>query len=264
MKKLQTLTAKTAVLTLVALAAPVVTASAAPVDITNPNFATNASSFSAYGGYADQGTSPASIPGWTAVGDSSTSSGGVGVDGTAAVYTPFRPFNYGSQTTDPATFAFIQVTSSSATPAAAGSNYLYQDITLASDTTYSLSFQAAERAIGLGDGGVTAAVNIVSTLDSITTPLLTFGLAPSNGDFLTYDATSNPTLTFTTGVLLPGTVVSIELQNTSNITDSGDHTIDFSNIAINSLATPEPSTWAFLGLGGLALVLVSLRRSAKI
>jgi hypothetical protein len=262
MKKLKSLTAKTAVLTIVALSTSVAIASADI--ITNGNFETDASSFSGYPGTVGY-SNPTTIPDWTIAGDSSTGLSGYGLNGPATdgPRFPFQPANYGSQSTDPESYAFIQV----ASPATTGSNYLYQDITLASDTTYSISFQAAERNTDFGDDGVTGAVNIVNTtLGLVTTSLDSFDFTPVNGDFVTYDSSSDPTLTFTTGLLLPGSVTSIELENTSNVTDTGNHSLDISDVSVTEQAplTPEPATWALLGVGLLSFGWMARRKFSNI
>jgi hypothetical protein len=218
--------------------------------VTNGDFSANASSFSDYPGYTG-GSNPSSIADFSATLDSGYV--GLGGPGTSLSKDPFQPSNYGSQTTDPAQFAFIQVLS---TPAGTNSNYLSQTIDLASLTTYTLSFQYAPRNSSFGnDFPDLGNVSIYNNGATVTSEAIN---TSTNSDFITV------TDTFTTGVLLGAT--TLELQNTSDVdTTNKGSVLDFADVSVTGPAAiipplPEPGTTSYGVIGlGVALLLGMIR-----
>jgi hypothetical protein len=177
--------------------------------IQNGSFLANASLFTQWPGYTGYGTppNPSTIAGWT------SSGGGMGVNGLGvniASGSPFSPPNSGDYT-----FAFIQ-----------GAGSLTQNLPLATNTQYRLSFSAGSRS---GDAGVVFQVQVG---DSHGVYFTTGTLNANTTGFANYN------YTFTTPATIIGTP-SIQLQNLS----SGGVTIDFTDVGLSTgLAafTPTP------------------------
>ena len=176
--------------------------------------------------------------------------------GTNEGSSPFKPAGG-----PPPAFGFIQVNSAATSP-----TYLSQTINLASDTTYTLSLMAGERQVGYGKEGTMGAVSIINSLggteftynlDSVAATMTTPEHVPDV--FTAYDD-----LTFTTGVILPGSTTTIRLENTSNLAGSSadDHTIAFTDVHLTGNA-PEPSSYALVALGA-SLAFFFLRRRTGI
>ena len=220
--------------------------------VNNGDFSDNAADFSTYPGYAG-GSNAAAIEYFSST-MASGSNFGINGPGTTNSGAPFQPSDYYSASNsnlpndaaDPLQFAFIQV--NGASQPASGS-YLSQTINLQSNTTYTLSFDAAERRVGFGNDGVTGDVSILNA-GAVGGVVLDYDLTSiPNGDFKYY------TETFTTGTLLGAT--TLRLTNTSDT--AGDHTIDFADVSV----TPEPSTYALLGLGVGALLVMRRRLASR-
>jgi len=195
------------------------------------------------GGY---GSGNGAIPDWTAAGNTQNGGTTSGVNGSTgyANYNQFGPESDSIQTgpdaptLQPGAYAFIQNDN--------GQGTLTQNITLAANTTYVLTFEAAVRNgdSGLASGSVTVNAGDAGVLDNL------IGINATS--FTTY------TDTFTTDSNVASTY--IVLKNTSNA--EAGRTVAFTDISIE--AVPEPSTYALLGLGLAAMVIVSRirRRSA--
>lgn len=197
--------------------------------VTNGDFLTNASSFVTAPGYAGGGSNPLDITGWTA--NEPQNGYGLNGPGTSLTGTPFAPSDAGGNT-----FLFIQKIG----------NFLSQDITLAPNTEYILSFDGAARA-----GNPTA--RLLVTISDDTTTIATSGqIDPSESVFTNY------TFNFTTPSSFTGDVV-LRLINDSGGT-GGASTVSFANV---SVAVPEPSTYAAM-YGMLALIMAyKVRRQRR-
>ena len=188
--------------------------------VTNGDFSVDATLFSTFPGYRG-GSNPSDIPSWTFTG----SGGNSGVNGTlAGMHNPFGPTDKSAADT----WGFLQ---------GAGSAQMQQVIALLPNTTYDISFLAANRSNNPNASGQ------VTISDDSTTYYDSGSNSYDNAAFQTV------TTQFSTGGSFDGDVV-ITLSNTS---PAGDNTVNYSNIVVD--AVPEPSTTALLSLGGLALIL---------
>ena len=184
--------------------------------VVNGDVSVSATSFSNAPGYKG-GSNPATIPSWTHIGAGNSGVNGVGIS------TPFGPSDQSATTY----YGFLQAPTSGMT----------QAITLSANTTYDISFLAANRGINAGAAGsVTIADNSTTYYDSGIT----------NWGNAAFQSVASQ---FITGGSFDGAVV-ITLSNDS---PAGDNTVNYSNIVVD--AVPEPSTTALLGLGGIALAL---------
>ena len=114
-----------------------------------------------------------------------------------------------------------------------------QTLTLATNTTYDISFVAGNRSNNPNaNGRVTVADNTTTYYDSTS----------SNWGTAAFQSIVDQ---FSTGAGFDGNVV-ITLMNTS---PPGDNTVNYSNIVVDAVPIPEPATTALLGLGGIALLL---------
>jgi len=178
--------------------------------IQNGAFELNASLFTQWPGYLGYGTppNPSSIAAWT------STTGGQGINGAGVNIASGSPF--GPTTSGDNTYAFIQ-----------GAGNLTQNLTLATNTTYQLTFAAAPRS---GDAGVVFQVQIGDTHGAYFT---TGSLNATSSAFTNYN------YTFTTPAAITGTP-SIQLQNLS----SGGVTIDFTDVGLTTGLTgftPTPA-----------------------
>lgn len=214
--------------------------------VSNGDFSANASSFTVDTGYTSTSkptypdysttpattltnTNPATPTDWSVAGE-------VGINNIA-------PGGYPSSG-DPTDFVFLQDVGSAVSQTLTG---------LVAGQSYQLSFASAPR---FGEGQYEGDLLIAGDVTISNTTLATVG-APANvvqdTDFMTTTIDFVATAT--------GNSV-ITLANTSGST--GDDTVDFSNVVITPLTTPEPSTCVLLGLGSLALILTGKRLSSKI
>ena len=208
---------------LTALAAMIFFSGSASANVvTNGDFSSNAAGFgAAFPGYRQAGgPNPAEIDNWT-----HSLAGNAGING-VGLHNPFGPSDKSAATY----YAFVQ-------GAGSPGSTLSQTISLAPNTTYDISFLAAARASNPNASGT------VTVADNSTTYYTSGNQAWSNAAFQAVAAQ------FSTGASFDGPVV-IRLANTS---PAGDNTVVYSNVVI----TPEPSSLALLGLGGL---LVARRR----
>jgi hypothetical protein len=219
---------------------------AAPIDVPNGTFSTdpaevfvltNTASGYAYAfGFGTQtysyngatGPTTADVPDWS----NASGGGGTEILGTDRVNTP-NPA-YSTQL-----YGFIQGGSITQTLAA--------DYT--ADTDYALTYSAADRFDG-GDPGSAFTANLYAgtTLLASASPTLVDGTFKQFT--LDYDYTTDPAGTV-------GDALTITFTNT---TVAGQALID--NVSLNT--TPEPGTYALLGLGVAALLFVSRRAFLKI
>ena len=185
--------------------------------VTNGDFATNATSFSDFPGYADNSGNPAEIPDWTYTGSVQR-----GVNGTlAGMHNPFGPTDKSAAST----WAFVQQ---------AGS--ISQTIVLQANTTYDISYLAASRSNNPdARGQVTVSDNSTTYYDS-------------GGQHWNRTAFQAVASQFSTGASFDGPVV-ITLINTNSI--AGDNTVNYSDVVVE--AVPEPGSLALLTLGGLLI-----------
>jgi hypothetical protein len=215
-----------------ALATTAFVGSIASADIVaNGNFESNASSFSGYG----SGT----IPNWTATGG--TGLGGAGITSSS---TYAEPVGYNGLT-DPSVFAY-------ATNNRATDRYVEQAITLAPDTSYTLTFEGASKVRDFlpTSDPATGDMLVYDNAGNLTDVTIT-SLSPAGSDFTEYTAN------FTTGSDTTGATVELSITQptpSDNLTPpyEGDF-VDASDIAIAPKTTPEPSTWALI-LGGMGLL----------
>ncbi|MGB1126685.1 MAG: DUF642 domain-containing protein [Phycisphaeraceae bacterium] len=191
--------------------------------VTNGDFATNATAFSEFPGYANFGVNPAEIPDWIYTGSVQR-----GVNGTlAGMHNPFGP----SDKSAASTWGFVQQAGSIA-----------QSIVLQANTTYDISYLAASRSNNANARGqVTVSDNSTTYYDS----------GEQNWGTAAFQAISSQ---FSTGSTIDGHVV-ITLINTNTL--GGDNTVNYSNVVVE--VVPEPGSLALLGLGGL---LIARRRRA--
>jgi hypothetical protein len=226
--------------------------------ITNGDFSANASSFVQYNGYFGEAgntgpKNPTTIPGWvvnTALnnsGNAVVTNGGVDGPGIPATSdTDFDPRGYSAAPpagtgTDPDTYLFLQ------NPG----NYIYQNLTLAPLTTYTVSYLESSRSGNSPTGEV-----------SITDDGLLF-LQTSQSEENTGTTDFQPySFTFTTGTDVSD--AEITLANTTPVVPNQDTTVDFTDVSIvqDVSLTPEPGTFALLGVGVLTLLLVGRRSLA--
>ena len=218
----------------------------------------NDSSFSGYAGYANSEGDPM-IAGWTS---NNTSAGLNGTDiyfdrvnsqypmGHEEQESQFAPRGYSFTATnanfDPAAnpprdFVFLQD----------GGTTLTQTLTLTPFTSYTLTFLSATRnGYGFSTGSVSASGSGLTY--SVDTPP-----QAATAGFSSY------TLNFDTHA--SGTIV-LTLANTSSTTLYNDTAVDFANIVVTqsgvagTVDVPEPTSFGFLGLGALALLLAGRRR----
>ncbi|MEI6077877.1 MAG: hypothetical protein WCS94_20015, partial [Verrucomicrobiota bacterium] len=152
--------------------------------VVNGNFTNNATAFVTWPGYVGSGSDPTNVPGWTQV---SGSAGGYGVNGAGTVTSVFGPASTGGNT-----FLFIQASSP---------KELAQNLPkLLTNTTYTLSFQAAARN---GESGNVFMVQIGDQNGSFVT---SGGIAANNTVFQYF------TYTFITPGIFNG-VPCIQLYN---------------------------------------------------
>jgi len=168
--------------------------------VVNGNFTTNAAGFVTWPGYVGSGSNPTNVPGWTQL---SGTAGGYGVNGAGTVTTVFGPASPGSSS-----FLFIQASST---------KELAQTLpTLATNTTYTLSFQAAARSGESGDEFM------VQVGDQNGTFVTTGPIFANNAVFQYFS------YTFTTPTSFNG-VPSLQLYNVNPATG---RTVNFTAISI--------------------------------
>ena len=230
-----------------ALAASASTAHAQTNLLFNGDFSTPA--LTGTNGYASNptGTYPdsVSVPGW------SLSDPGEGVDSTSDH--PFGPNYYAPDSYVPGTqentypfFAFIQ-----------GTGTITQTVTLIGGDNYTLSYAAAQRV----ENNTTAAVNIDNaggtsiageTLNQPATNFITEGFTPFSFSFTP---------------ITSGTYSVVLASAPGPYAQNGDQTQDFTALDLEDVTPlpviPEPSTYALLGLGALALCFVGRHASLK-
>ena len=189
--------------------------------VVNGNFTNNATAFVTWPGYVGSGSDPTNVPGWTQV---SGSAGGYGVNGAGTVTSVFGPASTGGNT-----FLFIQASST---------KELAQNLpTLLTNTTYTLSFQAAARN---GESGNVFMVQIGDQNGSFVT---SGGIAANNTVFQYF------TYIFTTPASFNG-VPCIQLYNLNPATG---HSVDFTAVSVQAgLGTNDapPALAVFVPLSG--------------
>jgi hypothetical protein len=186
--------------------------------VVNGDFSVDATLFSTFPGYSG-GSNPAAIPSWTHIGAGSYGVNGVGISD------PFGPADKSAATY----YGFLQLSTSAMT----------QTVPLLANTTYDISFLAANRSNNASaTGSVIIADNTTTYYDSGVT----------NWGNSAFQAVASQ---FSTGGSFDGAVV----LTLSNDSPAGDNTVNYSNIVVDAVAVPEPSSTALLGLGGLALLL---------
>ena len=189
--------------------------------VTNGDFSANAAGFTTFPGYANSGSNPSTITGWTYSGAVQF---GINGDG---LTNPFGPGNRSAATY----YAFIQRT-----------GQLSQALALTADTTYDISFLAAARNNNNALGRVTVADNSTTFYDS--------GLnAWSNSAF---ESVSSQ---FTTGSTLDGPVLITLINDSPN----ADLTVDYADVIVEVAPIPEPSSLLLLGLGAFSTLLLRRR-----
>ena len=197
--------------------------------------------FSSYGPTDGNGYGP--IADFTASGGHNS-----GVNGNNTGFGAFNPGAYGGNIyqVDPSIFAFIQNQGS-----------LSQDLTLAADEDYTLTFSVSARF----QNSPTGSIVINAGGLPVSTTLLATGVNINNTDFVPFS------IDFTTG--LDASNASIFLNNTSGT--GGDNSIEFANVVLTDegpgpviSSTPEPSSWALMGLGALAILGVRRFQKAKV
>ncbi len=182
--------------------------------VVNGGFTSNAASFATWPGYVGSGSNPTNVPGWTQV---AGSAGGYGVNGAGTVTGVFGPVNSGGYT-----FLFIQNS---------GKTLAQELPALAANTNYVVSFRAAARK-QTSESNDTFAVQIG---DDANVFVNSGAVLASNTAFQAYS------YTFTTPAAFHGTP-SLRL---SNVSPTGDHTVDFTAIALE-LSNSLPSLAVFL------------------
>jgi len=189
--------------------------------VVNGNFTSNASAFVTWPGYVGSGSNPTNVPSWT---QTVGSAGGYGVNGAGTVTSVFGPASTGGKK-----FLFIQASSTAA---------LAENLpALATNTTYTLSFQAAARS---GESGDAFTVQIGDQNGFFVT---SGGIAANYTEFQYFN------YVFTTPASFNG-VPSIQLYNVNPL--SG-HSVDFTAVSVQpGLGTngAPPSLAAFIPLSG--------------
>jgi hypothetical protein len=212
--------------------------------VVNGDFSSNASDFAYPDNYLGQSGNPSVIPGFDVTdlngGITGYSSGHNDGNFTPTGYTSTNPLDGAD-----GTFLFLQNTATDGTE-----SRVTQGLTLTADTIYSLSFDYAARngqeatgVISISDGGT-----LIGGYDNSVDGL-------DGDDFTAF------TTTFTTGA-----DVSNALLTVSKVAEDGDHTFDVTNLnitAIGTVVTPEPGTFALMGLGILLLVVTLRNRRSK-
>ena len=214
--------------------------------VTNGDFSANAADFKAFPGYTggtDQygNTNPTTITDYTAVG-----SGQLGPNGhSLGAGDPFEPNGYNGNDSGEPVFLFVQVNGGQPTS-------LTQYISLTAGHSYSLSFDSAGRTYMTANTGAASV--------SLSNGGTTFFTTPA---YVGTDSFMSTAMTFTTPVTTTG-LSDLVLSN--DYTGTDDITEDFANVSIIDVTpmnpTPEPATYALLGLGALGLFFVR-RRSMK-
>ena len=219
------------------------------------NNATNDSSFSGYAGYAGMEGDP-EITGWTQNGPLTAGLNGYDIHFNRPpeeYEKQFAPPGYSASATetgptlgnptapyDPVDFAFIQNAGTTLTQTLAGLDPL---------STYTVTFLGGTRS---GDPNAVGSVSV------------TGGVLPASADIAGSDFTPY-SFTFATGLSSSGLVLTLDNTTPSTVPlgAGGDNAVDFADIVITDngpTLTPEPGTYALLGVGALGLLLASQRR----
>ena len=189
--------------------------------VVNGNFTNNAAGFVTWPGYVGSGGNPINVPGWTQV---SGSTNGYGVNGAGTVTTVFGPANTASNT-----FLFIQASST---------KELAQNLpALATNTIYTLSFQAAARSGESGD-------MFMAQIGDQNGSFVTSGAIVANNAVFQYF-----NYTFTTPATFNG-MPSIQLYN---INPATGRSVDFTAVSVQpGLGTngAPPSLAVFVPISG--------------
>jgi hypothetical protein len=135
------------------------------------------------------------------------------------------------------------------TNAAASENYIYQQITLATSGTYSLTFLVGARQSDTLTDTYAIDLNGTSAIGGMT-------LASGTTTYASALASESGSFSATAGTYY------LELVNTSPADDTGN-TIGFDGVVITltAAAVPEPSSVMLIGIGAMALVLTWRRRN---
>lgn len=222
--------------------------------VKNGSFESSANSSSGYGQFFTGNSS--AVAEWTR--GSSNYGDGIAGSGTAPETSSgySAPPGYSSPSTggtDPAIYYFVQ---NYQTP----NNNLYQDVTLAADTSYTLTFAGATKVRDGVDDPLPEGFVTVTDNDGTLANVAITTTSDAGNDFVNYTAT------FITGSDTTGAVIDLGQNQANPHSGTGDNQyaadfVDFSNVAINpTVTTPEPSAIALM-LGGLGLLVArQLRR----
>jgi hypothetical protein len=164
--------------------------------VLNGDFSSNAASFSTFPGYIG-GSNPAAIDNWTKIGG-----GQAGVNG-SGISTPFGPSNKNGATY----WSFLQNNTSAIT----------QVVTPSVNTSYGIAYLAANRSSNAGaQGRVVLADNSTTFYDSGVNTWSNTAFQAMSGQFTT-----------------PGSFDGPVVLTLSNVSPSGDNTVDYSNVLID-------------------------------
>jgi hypothetical protein len=199
-------------LTLLTVAAP------AQNLVVNGSFTGNAASFVTWPGYVGSGSNPTNVPGWTQV---AGSAGGYGVNGAGAATSVFGPANSGGNT-----FLFIQGT---------GKELMQTLPGLTTNANYVLTYKAAAR----NQTGETNDTFMAQVGDGASVFVSSGSVVASNTAFQSYS------YYFTT----PGSFSGTPSLRLYNVSGSGDHTVDFTALSLQTNSN-LPSLTVFLPTSG--------------